>query len=1178
MTKFVKVLTTLSLSVLMFQSVCFGFRIYVPTDYIDIQPAINNAGVNDTIVVENGIYDENLVIAGKHVILISLYALTDDPVDIVNTIIDGNGVARVIDIDRARGKIQGFTIMNGFPDFGSGIRIWNSPEDSDVDSMIIRDNFIKQNPAGGIFAWQSRAEIYDNWFSNNHSSAAGGGIMCYDFDSSIVSGNVFIDNTAQTTGAAIACQATSYNYIVNNTMVNNTADLAGGGINVATSSVAFIENNIVVQNSGGGIDRGSATVYLSCNDVWGNYNGDNYTNCTAGPGDFSEDPEFCNITSNNIWLYNTSPCAADNNGCGVLIGAKDVNCMIINPGYIPDLAMGYETGNGVSVFLGDGAGGFGSEQNNYSVLCQDLTTGDFDGDGNLDIAATDLFWLLKVYFGDGMGGMSAPDEYPLDLGWAIASGDFDGINGLDLAVANVTTNNIDIYENDGSGGFSHVGSYPIGNQGRDIHTGDFDGSNGLDLAVVNKDDNDVSILLNDGTGDFSNRNDYPVGISPNQIEMEDFNDDTILDMAVTNGDDNDITIYFGDGAGGFINRQDYPTGTEPRGIEWGYFNFDYIPDLVVTNHTDNDISILVNDGTGDFSDRTDYACGPGNSPNDVAVGHLNIDGKPDLVVCHHSDNTMDIMINNGSNEFPTTSPIICNNFPYVILLDDFNHDRYLPIEIYVTNNNDAGAGSFREAIELANSIVGPNEIIFDPLGAPIELVTRLPHITDDYTFISGAGNTILGSAIPGNAGLVLRSSYNEISEFNIVDFNDDGLVIDNGGNNVIQNCQIYDNEHSGFYITGFGSNNVITGNTIYGNIQDGIEIYSGTGNTISQNIIYDNGDLGIDLGNNGVTLNDVNDLDTGPNDYLNYPEISLVKSTFFLNDYTIWGRAAPNATVEFFLAHPYRDKVRLADPSGHGEAFEYIGSIVCDGSGDFEYALPETYNVDYSELTATATDDQGNTSEFCPNFPLIPNLLIIKAWAFKPPGPEKQGTFTDQIVNLDVTDPVGDYIRMDENNVLTQTIVDASYVEDGTADIVTIDWPLEGDYDIKLIGTSADPSGYMIDFGISIDGTPELILEYDIDPPAFGYYSDPVIYGVTEDFHYINGDADGNYIVDILDIVMLIDWKFKECPPGAGEGTCPAPEPLEAGDANCNGVVDIIDIVHLIDFKFKDQLGPCRRE
>jgi len=62
---------------------------------------------------------------------------------------------------------------------------------------------------------------------------------------------------------------------------------------------------------------------------------------------------------------------------------------------------------------------------------------------------------------------------------------------------------------------------------------------------------------------------------------------------------------------------------------------------------------------------------------------------------------------------------------------------------------------------------------------------------------------------------------------------------------------------------------------------------------------------------------------------------------------------------------------------------------------------------------------------------------------------------------------------------------------------------------------------------------------------------------------YVCGDADGNEEVNILDIVYLINYKYK-----GGF----APEPMEAGDADGIPPVNILDIVYLINYKYKS--GP----
>jgi len=62
------------------------------------------------------------------------------------------------------------------------------------------------------------------------------------------------------------------------------------------------------------------------------------------------------------------------------------------------------------------------------------------------------------------------------------------------------------------------------------------------------------------------------------------------------------------------------------------------------------------------------------------------------------------------------------------------------------------------------------------------------------------------------------------------------------------------------------------------------------------------------------------------------------------------------------------------------------------------------------------------------------------------------------------------------------------------------------------------------------------------------------------------GDANGDQIVDIDDVVFLISYLF------AGG---PSPEPVSIGDVNCSDNVDIDDVVYLINYLFQSGLLPC---
>ena len=133
----------------------------------------------------------------------------------------------------------------------------------------------------------------------------------------------------------------------------------------------------------------------------------------------------------------------------------------------------------------------------------------------------------------------------------------------------------------------------------------------------------------------------------------------------------------------------------------------------------------------------------------------------------------------------------------------------------------------------------------------------------------------------------------------------------------------------------------------------GCEFCTGEGrfNTITQNQIYRNGGLGINLAPAGVNPNDPGDGDTGPNDRLNYPVLTRATAT------EVRGTACAGCVVEVFVADN--------DPSGYGEGRTWLATATAASDGTFTAAIA---GVSAGQMvTATATDPAGNTSEFAQN-------------------------------------------------------------------------------------------------------------------------------------------------------------------------------------------------------------------
>ena len=172
---------------------------------------------------------------------------------------------------------------------------------------------------------------------------------------------------------------------------------------------------------------------------------------------------------------------------------------------------------------------------------------------------------------------------------------------------------------------------------------------------------------------------------------------------------------------------------------------------------------------------------------------------------------------------------------------------------------------------------------------------------------------------------------------------------------------------------GAGTEGVAFPNVIWNNAGAGVVISDGFGNTISRNSMGDNGDGGIDLLPQGPTPNDNKDVDTGANNRQNFPV--LTEATFgpaVHNGAVIQGGGSivkgslnsnPNVTfeLEFFASN----SCNVGALPRTGEDYVDSAQVTTNASGDVAFSIQLTVVLDEGQyLTATATHDDGSTSEF----------------------------------------------------------------------------------------------------------------------------------------------------------------------------------------------------------------------
>ncbi|TXT26914.1 MAG: repeat-containing protein, partial [Planctomycetota bacterium] len=168
--------------------------------------------------------------------------------------------------------------------------------------------------------------------------------------------------------------------------------------------------------------------------------------------------------------------------------------------------------------------------------------------------------------------------------------------------------------------------------------------------------------------------------------------------------------------------------------------------------------------------------------------------------------------------------------------------------------------------------------------------------------------------------------------------------------------------------------NIIRKSTDRGVIVDG-SIYGPEtvfGNTIRLNSIYDNATLGIDLGGDGIDQNDPRDADSGVNGRQNAPAITRIlpdpnlPDSFKTLEGELLGPPEKTFTIDFYAN-------TTADDSGFGEGETYLRSIEVTTNEQGVATFSELFLVSETFIAATATDENGNTSEFSNSLALVVN-------------------------------------------------------------------------------------------------------------------------------------------------------------------------------------------------------------
>jgi hypothetical protein len=339
----------------------------------------------------------------------------------------------------------------------------------------------------------------------------------------------------------------------------------------------------------------------------------------------------------------------------------------------PDMAVTSPNDSTVSVFLNNGDGAFGAAQTfGVGAYPTDITVGDFNSDGKIDIVTADSgttglsgSGATSVFLGNGDGTFQTARSTPTATVNALTTGDFNADGRLDVAVAGYwvawngeeywQTGSVNVLLGRGDGTFDHSsGAIEVANLfALAIRTGDFNGDGKEDL-VASTDYYQAVVYLGNGNGTFSGDRYLAPGelwYGAVALEVADFDGDGNQDVVSTNPN-KQVSLFLGHGDGTFGSPRQSSVGAyAPSALVATDLNRDGLLDLVSANGS---VSVLLGAGFGSFQAAQEFTAGV--SPASLSAADFNGDGCADVAVANRASSDVTVMTN--ARDWPAVPPSI----------------------------------------------------------------------------------------------------------------------------------------------------------------------------------------------------------------------------------------------------------------------------------------------------------------------------------------------------------------------------------------------------------------------------------------------------------------------------------------------------------------------------------------
>jgi len=446
---------------------------------------------------------------------------------------------------------------------------------------------------------------------------------------------------------------------------------------------------------------------------------------------------------------------------------------------------------------------------------------------------------------------------------------------------------------------------------------------------------------------------------------------------------------------------------------------------------------------------------------------------------------------------------------------------------------------------------------------------------------------------------------NTVLNKDLVNCSGDGLTIFADGVTLDCNGHTISGDSTGHGISVSGKNNVAIKNCVVQGFEEGIHIYSSSGDTLTYNMVNYNSSYGVRLdstsvsiitnnivnSNNGAGISLLNSFDnTLTSNYTNRNSDGILLDSCYgiiltentadsnLNTGISLHNSFNNNLILNFTRYNNDEGIlitRSSDNSLFGNEANHNNSGIY-----LEYSSGDTLDVNTANNNSTQGISLGKGSE---------NNILTDNYTYN----NSQGILLDSSSNNTLSGNTADsnlqgiYLKNTYGDTLTENNVnnnDRGIVLDGSSNnVITNNYIMENtEYGAYLNNSSqyntfwgnefTDNGENAFETESASDNNWNLVYAGNnwsdcLTNPGFPYYYQIARSGDGVDYYpecaLKLGDSNGDGERNVSDVIYCINYLFKGGP---------APDPLEIADANCDGEVNVSDVVYMVNYLFKG--GP----